>query len=868
MPQNEVADFLGDQSSNRNPVINACQEMLNLDLRSKYGDMVLREGTDLLYALPTHPRLANVENLSMSSFFAPKQYNGGREITVCIQKGTVNPEVGSGATTTKNILALWVRPYWKKIAEGTITGGTNPNVNTYLTGLVANQYVGNWLVFYGLSGANFSSYASEILSHTGGIDPTIFTCRQFPVQPSNYFEIWGWSDEWQWINETIISKITDINITGGDTNAYQGVMNIWLADQLLAPNNLSRFTARHLSDGVETLVIGDQSIEVDDHLDPNLHQIATAFSANTWNIGDEILLMRNHIPLAYLEQMYFCDSADITYHTVLNELKIGFGGLDNRLALNIGFRLKSLQLGSYNIPLAAFPYLPLINQLSMVFGLILDPYNAITDSGCYDETVTAFGSGDWINKKYFYYLVTYIDNFNIFCIKAGNVVADNNSLNLFLFVNPAQLNKRTTGFELYISESELTDTDATGLYFLAYSTMFNRDHYDNIANTFSFDTDGKIVYVGGGLSYATYNLNKTKDQLDLVLGYTPTLVYANSWDFSIAPKDGRILFISPDFAGERINNKLFYSPTSGAGAFQYDVLTAQKYYDFELFDGNDIIGISVLENLNFILNRANSYQIIDSASGASIKSVYGFGCISRRSIINFGSHVAWCGQDDIYMADTNSDATLSDKTIRMKYRDLSLAYKQNIIAVREGKDNAYRFFTGDTVNKTEFLYTKKGWITQAREDYPIAYVNAKDGSVYYLSSVGILKPNLTGTDYLAQVPFTTGISFKWRSVPIDVSLLGQANLGSDLLNLLTVWLSFLAPDLQFKIYLDGVLELTLPISAVTSKNVFVQGLPLGMSCKYFEIEFSGKTPDTGINFVNFYSLGWTFNLLERGVFGT
>ena len=239
MPQTEVADFLGDQSSNRNPIINACQEMLNLDLRSKYGDMVLREGTDLYAATPINDRISNPETIAIPNFFI-SSVGGGKEVFCLIQKGT--------------ILAI----------------GDDPDHP-----IVADTLPGFW----------FWTYPR--------LDNT--------TNPST------WVNEWQWLNQTIITKI----VVGADAT-YKSMIKIYgnnnhgLGDDSLIRYTIYNKTRDEFAQIITCKADGD-----------NLRLNISLFD-NSWETNDVVIISRSWIDLAIQSEFFNnTNGGDISFHHIL-----------------------------------------------------------------------------------------------------------------------------------------------------------------------------------------------------------------------------------------------------------------------------------------------------------------------------------------------------------------------------------------------------------------------------------------------------------------------------------------------------------------------------------------------------------------------
>jgi len=286
------------------------------------------------------------------------------------------------------------------------------------------------------------------------------------------------------------------------------------------------------------------------------------------------------------------------------------------------------------------------------------------------------------------------------------------------------------------------------------------------------------------------------------LGYEPTFDMVRSWDQAIVTQ-GRTFVVNP-YIDKRYENKIFKSAISGAGAFMYDAISAAEYIDLENFDGNTLVGVEVLPNLQLIALRINGTQRVDPDTGATRQISLGKGCNSRKSIVNFGDKVAWTNDDDIYASDSMNVISIADKYIREEYRALVAGLSGlKTIAIRESKDNAYRFLMPTPAYEREYILTKKGWVTRenAGSVIPDAYSNAQDGTVWMMDA-GVIYGDATTSLSLDNV---TTIPASWKSTEFGAELLGESVDARDFILLNEVWV-------DCTIYDSLTLDLTMTIT--------------------------------------------------------
>jgi len=308
----------------------------------------------------------------------------------------------------------------------------------------------------------------------------------------------------------------------------------------------------------------------------------------------------------------------------------------------------------------------------------------------------------------------------------------------------------------------------------------------------------------------------------------------------------------------------------------YDVITASTYLDIEEFDGNNLVAVEKLQNLDFVVFRKNGIQIVDPNTNQVRGIFFMDGVISRRSIINFGDRIAWCGEDDVYMTDGLNVVNLSEGTIRNEYRSLTLQQKQAIIAIRENNGNAYRFFTGNTTTKIEFIFTKKGWIKRINSglSYPDDYILAKDNAVWFVKNGSVCIDNTdgTGNDDGDSIPEP-----QLKFAELDIELLGGNIKETDLFLVRSCWVDYtnhiasalVTLNAQLIVYVDGTAAHTETFTTLKQRDKHFLRLPPGITGRRIQIEL--KLLDTGGSTVysehlSLHAVGILWTPLKLGIY--
>lgn len=755
-------NFLGIQKDTRKTALGSFEEVLNLDIRDKVGDLNLRKGYDIKYnaiesSVLSTKKVSNVEYLKSTSFWIDDQ--GGQEITVTLTK----QRVAAVTTLTPNyfdMLGVWIRPYW----DGS-----------------------------------------------------------------------GWVDEWHWLNEIIITKITAID---------QGTENDELALYLQAESTdndlFKNWSILHYS-GTDYTVVNEISA-IFKSRDSSYQYVRIHDYNNSWAVNEKVILMKNYFPPAVLNNLFNDISAsDIVFHKTLDDLRIGFGGQENRLGMGIGFRDKYFWSTDRAV------------QNTYYQGVFLDPYNIISD---FDNSFTAdvsaipkISGNGFDDTEHFYKITALLDGVQEYLVVNSSITPSNALNNLSFTVKGliGAFNKRFTDFRIYIANS-ISDP-----YYLIQSIKFADS--DN-GTTVSIDLDGNI--------YETVTITKddydaASEEINDVLGYSTTdgIDYVRSWDKAINI-EGKAFYLNP-YIDKRYENIISYSEVKGSSSNMPDV-AANSYHDVNDFDGD--AGLGILESPNGYLGvwSDNKFQLLNPITGKplGLGTIYK-GAVSKDSIVNLGQELIWASEYDIVKNRGYQIADVSEGSIRGDYRDIS--NKNNVIATREEKGNCYRFFDGSTY---EYILTDRGWIRWSIYNKPTNYIIRKDGEVWYMKDGAIYYPN--AYQDRKDASSYSSISFKLKSMPIDIRLLDSSIKYTNrflkytnrfYVHAFHIYSSEMPIGATLKIYLDGVLYSTKTITGLS--DVFYR-IPQGATCKLFQFELSGD----GYEELNIYNIELLWKPIKVG----
>lgn len=651
--------------------------------------------------------------------------------------------------------------------------------------------------------------------------PTTINIGLFFIRP--WYDGTNWVDNWHWLNECYF---TDIDNLSNNTFRINGSL----------PNS-----ADYFADWVIYNVTDDDYHQIYDSAYVDATETTVSLACATGSVthnfanNDRVLVMRNFIPYADLLEYYNVGANEISFHNVLNDLRICFGGYANRLPLMIGHKNKSYAMENDAGGLLGGVG---IQQISDIDKVILTPYNSITENDKAGNLLASFNTNSAFHLavattgasnfppagRYFFQLTALIDGyeefvlpFSLFDITATTIngLGTLQSSNYYdlngsqqLTLNPrifwALFNKRITKIRLYVSYDSATTNqpeEPTAPYYLWKEWDLIGDasatgDYD--LNNFGYLYDQTSNYLKT-ITLVTYTQWKKSGttELESKLNYAITTDYVRGFDQAVVV-DRVCYAINPYVGGERLQNYIAFSPFSGAGVSQYDALQGSNYTNIDTHDGNTLKGLGVFGNANLAAFKTNTVQKIRGSTAQVADLAFGHGLDTFRSIVNHGDRLTWCSQYDIMSTNSSIIQNISEGTIRNLFR--AITGKTSIFATKEEKDNAYRFYDA---NGTQYLLSQRGWSSIETYLDPDDFIIAKDGSLWFMDGGQIYT---IGTYYndIDAINGSQAVDLQWKSIPFDISLLGESLTQSNRFWVDGIFCKYSSPaNLTLKIYLDG-----------------------------------------------------------------
>jgi hypothetical protein len=695
----------------------------------------------------------------------------------------------------------------------------------------------------------------------------------FCIRP--YWNGSAWVDAWKWLNRMYITNLT--SKSSYVVTAYGITKTILDTEPHWIVYNVTKSTSA-LSSCANVLAV-DSSNNI-------------TISRNDFTNGDTVIFLTNFIPFTYLEAMYSTTKDELCFHKVDGELRIGFGGYENRLGLSV----KYLKKYGCVTALTAGAYTTAINNYDEI---ILDPYNTTSEGASYygadlisgynyanfilSEVASTAGQG-WMAGldcgAYVYWVMTAVlDDYQEFAVFSGSYYFFNTTEERVLKFSPSitkgTVNKRLTHIRLYIALSHKDDdTQRATEYYMVANIPCSLNTTGGTG--WQIDAHGRLKLITA-IEITKQNFEEAQGDAELnsFLNYKVakaeagelwiTTDYVKSWDKAVTV-GAKTLVLNPYITAREVN-KVYRSIIKDNGSPMYDVIPADSYFSIDDKAGNDVLDMQLLPNHNLIVAKDNDIIAIDPVSGAGTILASGMGGVSRRGMTNFHTHFAVPSEYDVYMLSGNDYVNITEDSIRDAYRAIS--DKTKILGVRDEYGNSYRMFDGSA---TEYVFTPGiGWVRATISGSItslIGYTINEDGEILMQDSTGIV--------YRRSNSSQGNVAFEYLSVPIDIALINKQliqqmkrPIPSERFLIGGFLMDYVSPvsALTITFYFNGsayASTITAP-AGTTYLNVPIPGFP--PACKTFQFKVTGTRTGGGSNDINISALGFKVEHIGFGRFG-
>ena len=320
----------------------------------------------------------------------------------------------------------------------------------------------------------------DLQSVVSSVDETM-SMLCFWIRP--YWNGEEWIDKWLWLNKTIITAIDTgsdsvypnmIKIPANATNTIEDDLNYNWSDGCL-----NRFTIYNKTKDEYARVISSK-IDGDDI------RICHTLYNSSWEQGDIVYISRNWIDLVYMSELVNVDWKEISFHNINHDLRIGFGGYQNRPGLMVGYRKKYLQLIEFDFK-NLHPDIAgddILEEFSTINEVVLDTV-ILNDSYGINLVSSTDEDGSLDEGDYTIRLTGILDDYSEQLLtEASSTLDDGSTLEILPYVNMGLINPRITGYGIYYSVD-----NETFYQVIRYNLRENK----YAASSWKIDSNGRLI---------------------------------------------------------------------------------------------------------------------------------------------------------------------------------------------------------------------------------------------------------------------------------------------------------------------------------------------------------------------------------------
>ena len=277
-----------------------------------------------------------------------------------------------------------------------------------------------------------------------------------------------WKDEWMWLNEPIITKVTvDPDATYKNkiqVQGYFGNMLQWTLIDVTKDRSVPYAIIRSAENGDNTdlwLSVYDPLIEV----------------------GDEIVLMRNYIPIKYLIQNYNVLREEISFHRILSKMRIGFGAKEGRVGLGIEYAQRVIQMKDFAFTNTDPELVDKEYYFADCNRMIVQPYILFNENLDFDIDVLT-DTGSFIAGTYYFRMSGTLNNTDqVMVVEKSITITDPSKFTVTARVKAGSLSRRLTSVKLFFSNNGLD-------YYFIREISFAETVAEITAPTWTLDDNG------------------------------------------------------------------------------------------------------------------------------------------------------------------------------------------------------------------------------------------------------------------------------------------------------------------------------------------------------------------------------------------
>ncbi len=303
------------------------------------------------------------------------------------------------------------------------------------------------------------------------------TFRQVNFWCRPHWDGTAWTDAWQWINETIITKVT-----AETDGTYKSMIEIYGGTDHFSEGQLVGYTIYNFTQVEFAKIITSVNLSA------TATRINHTLFQSHWDVDDVIYIAKTWLGITEQIALESATWDEIHFHRVLHDLRIGSGGYENRPGLAVGYRKNYLLTNEVgftsvhsDITAAAIEEFAKQDQITLNTSVVDVVGNT------YGMNISTTGGGSIPVGKYHFRLTAVMDNYTEQLVAESQIdVGASESIVLKPFMKLGRENTRITSFNLYVSPKD----DNTNYYFVrSYNLRANKYEPQN----WEIDEEGKMI---------------------------------------------------------------------------------------------------------------------------------------------------------------------------------------------------------------------------------------------------------------------------------------------------------------------------------------------------------------------------------------
>lgn len=306
--------------------------------------------------------------------------------------------------------------------------------------------------------------------------PAIFASHQW--NGSSWDDKTSGGNAWNWLNEMVLTKLVAVDPTSAG-NDHWVTVDIE-EDGRAAADYFNGFYLVNYTEGGEARIV-DCFTWNDGSNDLISFKLDRTVS---WDpvYSAQLYIMKSYTPVTSLHRMSEAERKEISILKIRDELRISFGGVQDRIALTVKYQksywnIKELEVESFSSAL--------IDTYCEVDGLIVTPYSLIYDRA--NIELSAAGSGTLpANTHYVKITAVMMGGDEILISEEANITTDSaTAINYNCYISMAKINRQVKALKFYYSN----DTLLKVFYYMFSENIQSEDSREKV---YAVNSEGEL----------------------------------------------------------------------------------------------------------------------------------------------------------------------------------------------------------------------------------------------------------------------------------------------------------------------------------------------------------------------------------------